>query len=74
MISLTTVIVQSKYSIYGVSLTIAASCAVQESNCSLAIARMIKVHKHILCCLQRQLNIKEVGQECLTPKYQKNEY
>ena len=35
MISQTTVFVESKYSIYGVSLTIAASCAVQESNCSL---------------------------------------
>ena len=36
MISQTTVYVESKYSVYGVSLTIAASCAVQESNCSLA--------------------------------------
>ena len=35
MISQTTVYVESKYSVYGVSLTIAASCAVQESNCSL---------------------------------------
>ena len=35
MISQTTMFVESKYSVYGVSLTIAASCAVQESNCSL---------------------------------------
>ena len=34
MISQTTVSVESKYSVYGVSLTIATSCAVQESNCS----------------------------------------
>ena len=35
MISQTTMFVESKYSVYGVSLTIAASCGVQESNYSL---------------------------------------
>ena len=35
MISQTTMFVESKYSIYGVSLIIAGSCAIQISNCSL---------------------------------------
>ena len=35
MISQTTMFVENKYSVYGVSLTIVASCVVQESNCSL---------------------------------------